>query len=173
MQQKILLLLVLFIRMYTVHAQKQMQVLQPKGEFDIKLASDMLNTGKSEINGVAYYEDRTPIGIKKGPTVYARVGIVVTLYPVTPYLEEYLSLKKKNKEFKRIAVINSLASCYRIESKVYGAKGEFAFRGLLPGKYYMESIVHFPSGIGGREVSDVVEITKDGEVVECKLKKIF
>lgn len=147
--------------------------MQPKKEFDIQLASKMLNEGTSEIMGVSYYEQRTPIGIKVGETIYGRVGTVVSLYPLTPYLEEYLSLKKKNKEGKRIATISSLANCYRIEAKIYGSKGDFLFTGLTPGKYYLESQVYFPSGVGGREVSAIVEIKSDGEKVECKLKYIY
>ena len=169
----LLILILLALNRNDTHAQKQMQIMQPTGEFDIKLATEMLNDGRSEIKGVAYYENRTPIGIKVGETIYARIGIVVSLYPVTTYLEEYLALKKKNKQFKRIATISALASCYRIETKVYSLKGEFVFKGLKPGKYYLESIVHFTSGIGGREVAGIVEIQQDGEVVDYKLKHIY
>ncbi|MET0464888.1 MAG: hypothetical protein ABW007_17120 [Chitinophagaceae bacterium] len=154
-------------------AQKPVEIMQPKKEFDIQLASKMLNEGTSEITGYAYYEERTPIGIKVGETIYGRVGTVVSLYPVTPYIEEYLTLKKKNKQGKRIATISLLANCYRIESKIYSQKGEFIFGGLAPGKYYLESIVYFPSGIGGREVSAIVEISNDGDKVPCKLKHIY
>jgi hypothetical protein len=169
----LLLLILLVLGRHDTHAQKQVKIMQPTGEFDIKLATDMLNDGSSEIKGVASYEKRTPIGIRVGETIYSRVGTVVSLYPITAYLEEYLALKKKNKEAKRIATISPLASCYRIESKVYSLKGEFLFTGLKPGKYYLESIVHFTSGIGGQEVSGIVEIQQDGEVVDYKLKHIY
>jgi hypothetical protein len=156
-----------------LYAQKPMEINQPKVEFDLKQASDMLNDGSAEINGIAYYEDRAPIGIKVGETIYARLGSVVTLYPLTAYLEEYLKLKKKNKPGKRVAGISSLAYCYRIESKVYSQQGAFAFKGLKPGKYYLETLIHFPSGVGGHEVSDIVEIKSEGEKVDFKLKYIF
>jgi|SRR6218665_633717 len=165
----ILLLLISFV----ISAQKPIEIMQPKKEFDIEQAAKMLNEGTAEINGFAYYEERTPLGIKVGQTIYGRPGIIVTLYPITPYLEEYLSLKKKNKAGKRIATISSAAASFRIESKIYSLKGEFTFKGLLPGKYYLESLVHFPSGIGGAEVSGIVEIKKDGEIVQCKLKHIY
>lgn len=154
-------------------AQKQIPVIQPKKEFDIELAAKMLNEGTAEINGVSYYENRSLVGIKIGETIYGRLGMVVSLYPLTPYLEEYLSLKKKNKSGKKLVTISPLASSFRIESKIYSLKGEFTFKGLLPGKYYLESIVHFPSGVGGSEVSGIVEITTDGEKVEYKLKHIY
>ena len=151
-------------------AQKPLEIMQPKGEFNIELAAKMLNEGTAEIKGYTSYEERTPIGIKVGETVYGRRGVIVTLYPLTPYLEEYLSLKKRNKSGKRLATISRVAGSFRIEAKIYSAKGEFLFTGLLPGKYYLESMVHFASGIGGKEVSGVVEITKEGETVNCKLK---
>ena len=154
-------------------SQKPVEIMQPKGEFNVKQAVEMLNEGNSEIKGVAYYEDRTPIGIKVGETIYARPGEVVFLYPLTSYIEEYLSLKKKNKQGKRIAAISPLAKCFRIESKVYSQTGDFVFSGLNPGKYYMETVVYFPSGIGGPEVSGIMEIKTNGEVVECKLKHIY
>jgi len=147
--------------------------MQPEIEFNTKQAAEMLNEGKSEIKGVAYYEERTPIGIKVGETVYARFGAIVSLYPLTAYIEEYLDLKKKNKAGKRLATISPLASCFRIESKVYSLTGDFVFVGLKPGKYYLETLVYFPSGVGGREASGIVEIKTDGEVVTYKLNYIY
>lgn len=170
---RVILIFTLMLPALISSAQKPIEIMQPKKEFDIQLASKMLNEGTSEIKGMAYYEERTPLGIKVGGTIYGRVGAIVSLYPLTPYIEEYLSLKKKNKEGKRIATISSLANCYRIESKIYSQKGEFFFAGLAAGRYYLESTVYFPSGIGGREVSAIVEIKTDGEKVECKLKHIY
>lgn len=154
-------------------SQKPIKVMQPEIEFNWKQAAEMLNEGKSEIKGVAYYEDRTPIGIKVGETVYARVGAIVSLYPLTAYIEEYLDRKKKNKAGKRLATISPLAACFRIESKVYSLTGDFVFVGLKPGKYYLETLIYFPSGVGGREASGIVEIKTDGEVVTYKLNYIY
>lgn len=153
------------------YAQKQIKIVQPEVEFDIKQATEMLNEGGSTINGVAYYEDRAPIGIKVGDTWYARPGTKVFLYPLTAYIEEYLNLKKKNKEGKRLATISPLANCYRIESKVYSQKGEFVFTGLKQGKYYLETIIS--ENMRTYEVSGIVEIKTDKEVVEYKLKYIY
>lgn len=158
---------------WSSYAQNPVEMMLPKTEFNIKQATEMLNDGTSEIKGVASYENRTPIGIKVGETVYARVGAVITLMPLTAYMEEYLQLKKKNKPGKRVAAVSSLAWCYRIESKVYSATGEFVIKGLKPGKYYLEGLVHFPSGVGGTDVDDIVEITREGETVNCKLKKVY
>lgn len=168
---KILLLLVFNCRL--VMAQKPVEIMQPAIKFDDSVAGKMLNGGTAAVKGIAFYEGMTLIGIKSEATVYAPVGSIVALYPLTPYIEEYLKLKKKNKEGKRIATISREAASYRIESKIFSSKGEFVIPGLRPGKYYIESIVSFPSGIGGKEVSDVVEIKSDGEAVQCKLSHIY
>ncbi len=172
-KQKIILLLFILLTIQITFSQKPIKIMQPSVEFDIKQATEMLNAGNAEIKGKAYYEDRTPIGIKVGETIYARVGVVVFLYPVTAYLEEYLKLKKKNKAGKRIASISPIANCFRIESKIYSQTGDFVFKGLKPGKYYLETIVHFPSGVGGPEASGIVEIKTDTEIVDYNLKHTF
>jgi hypothetical protein len=166
-------MMMIFFSFRLAFAQKPVEVILPQTSFDEKTANSMLNGGTAQIKGTAYYEGRTLIGIKSEATVYAPVGTIVSLYPITAYLEEYLKLKKKNKEGKRIAAISPLAACYRIESKVFSQQGEFIIPGLKPGKYYLESMVSFPSGIGGREVSEVVEIKTDGETVQCKLNHIY
>jgi hypothetical protein len=101
------------------------------------------------------------------------MGAIISLYPITPYLEEYLQLKQKNKEGKQVAAITSLAASFRIETKILSEKGEFVITGLKPGKYYLQGDISFPSGIGVQEVSNVVEIKNDGEMVSCKLHKIY
>ncbi len=158
----------------TAHAQKEIELMLPKTTFDFKLATDMLNTGRSKINGVAFYEERAGLIQRKiGDPVYARVGQVVSLYPITPYFAEYLELQKKNKAGKRIAAISREVNSFRILTKVYSLKGEFIFLGLAPGKYYLETVVYFPSGVGGPEVSGVVEIKTDGETANIILKKKY
>jgi hypothetical protein len=172
--KRTLKILVLLLFNYSLtKAQKPVEIMQPAIPFDDSVANKMLNGGTAIIKGMAYYEGRTLIGIKSEATVYAPVGTVVSLYPLTPYIEEYLKLKKKNKEGKKIATISRQAASYRVESKVFSVKGEFIIPGLKPGKYYIESIVSFPSGIGGREISEVVEIKTDGETVQCKLNHIY
>ena len=155
------------------NAQLQVQLIHPKTEFNIKQASEMLNEGNAEIKGVAYMEDRAPIGLKVGETIYAQLGTVVMLFPMTAYMEEYLEIKKKNKPNKRLAAITPLAYCYRIESKVYGNRGEFIIKGLKPGKYYLETNIQYLVGATSQEVSGLAEITRDGESLDFKLKRIY
>lgn len=151
--------------------QKQVEIMQPKVEFDIKQATELLNTGNAEIKGTAYYEGKAPIGIKIGDKWYARAGSVVFLYPLTTYIEEYLELKKSNKQGKRIATISPLANCYRIEAKVYNDKGEFVFPGLKAGKYYLETEIN--ENLLLFEASGIVEIKNDNEKVSYKLKHTY
>ncbi len=159
---------------YTANAQKQIELVSPKTAFDFKLATDMLNTGNSEIKGEAFYEERAGLIRRKiGDSVYARIGTVVTLYPITPYFEEFLELRKKDKKGKRMAVISRDVNSFRILTKVYSLQGEFVFKGLTPGKYYVETTVIFPNGVGGPEVSGIAEIKTAGESVNVVLKKTF
>jgi hypothetical protein len=57
-----------------VCAQKRVEIMQPKVEFDIKGASEMLNTGNAEIHGTAYYEGKSPLGIKIGENGLQSLG---------------------------------------------------------------------------------------------------
>jgi hypothetical protein len=176
MTKNLILMLVIgsFFGLQSVRAQKQVEIVTPKADFDVEMATKMLNAGKSEIKGEAFYEERAGLIQRKiGDSIYARVGTVVTLYPVTPYLSEFFELRKKDKKGKRMAAISREVNSFRILTKVYSLKGEFVFRGLAPGKYYVETTVYFSSGIGGPEVSGIAEIRTDGETVNVVLKKTF
>lgn len=170
-----LLRLRLFIALFFigqfVYAQKRVEIMQPKVEFDIKGASEMLNTGNAEIYGTAYYEGKSPIGIKIGDKWFAKPGSVVYLYPLTSYIEEYLTLKSKNKEGKRLATISSLANCYRIESKVFNNKGEFIIPNLSIGRYYLETEIS--ENLLVFEASGIVEIKSNTEKVKYSLKHTY
>jgi hypothetical protein len=155
-------------------ARAQIELVLPKTPFDFELATKMINTGTSEIKGEAFYEDRQGLfRIKAGESTFARIGTVVTLYPVTPYFAEFLELRKKDKKGRRMAAISRDVNSFRLLTKVYSLKGEFVFKGLTPGKYYVETTVIFPSGAGGPEVSGIAEIKTEGESVKVVLKKTY
>lgn len=160
------------ISVQLILAQTNPKVITPQVAFDFKQASEMLNTGTAQLKGSVYYDTRPPLlnlG-NKGELVYARMGVFVTLYPLTTYLEEYLKLKKKNKRGKTLAAISREANSFRLETKIYSQTGQFTFFGLKPGKYYIETMVHFPSGIGGYDVAEIVEIKQEGETLDVKFK---
>ncbi len=125
------------------------------------------------IKGTAYIEGRALLTNKKfEQTLYIRRGQILSLYPTTGYLLEYLELKKKDKEGKRMAAIMPLANAYRIDYEVITETGDFLFINLKPGKYYITGLVHYSTGVGGVEVAEIVEIKKEHEVVELKPNKI-
>jgi hypothetical protein len=163
--------IILFSQDFNAQKIVNIKVVQPQTTFDFKLAADMINTGKSEIKGKAFFETKAGlIGRKIEPDTYVRRGHVITLYPITPYFQEFLDLRKQDKKDKQMAAVSSEANSFRLLTKVYNDEGDFLFTGLKPGKYFLESFVYFPSGIGGYEVNGIVEIKTDGEAITIKLK---
>lgn len=166
-------LLSALILFFTFQAFAQIKIMQPKSEFNEAQAKEQMGKGKSMIKGQAFIEGRALLTNKKTEqTLYVRADQIISLYPLTDYLLEYLELKKKNKEGKRIAAISRLADAYKIDYKVITETGDFVFINLKPGKYYITGFVHYAGGVGGVEVSDVIEIKHDGEVVKIELKKV-
>lgn len=163
--------ILLFLSGLVVHAQSKVEIMQPKIAFDVQLATEMLNTGNAQILGVAYYEGKSPLGIKIGDKWYAKPGSTIYLYPLTPYLKEYLELKSKNKEGKRMATISSLANSYRVEARVYNNKGEFIIPHLSVGSYYLETEIS--ENLLVFEASGIVEIKTDNEKVVYSLKHTY
>lgn len=156
-----------------IQAQKfaNIKVVEPQTPFDFKLAADMINGGKSQIKGKAFFQTKAGlIGRKIEPDTYAKPGNVVSLYPLTPYFQEFLELRKKDKKDKQMAAISRTANSFRVLTKVVTEQGDFMFVGLKPGKYFLECFVYYLSGIGGYEVNGIVEIKTDGEVVNVELK---
>ncbi len=145
--------------------------MQPKADFDIKVATEMLNSGNAEISGTAYYEGKSPLGLKIGDKWFAKPGSIIYLYPLTTYIEEYLELKSKNKEGKRLATISSLANCYRIESKVFNNRGEFIIPNLSVGRYYLETEIS--ENLLVFEASGIVEIKTNADKVKYSLKHTY
>lgn len=160
----------------SVIAQKPsgLKVVTPQAPFDFKVAADMINIGKSSIKGKAFFETRAGIIRRKiEDDTYARPGSIITLYPVTPYMAEFLELRKRDKRGKQMASVSREVHSFRLETKVYTQTGDFAFFGLQPGKYFISTYVNYTSGIGGYEVWGVVEIKTDGETVEAVIKDKF
>lgn len=170
--------------------------LMPKSQFDAVGTKQMITQGKATIKGVAY---------TKPPAMQRRIGgknkilaghVKITLFPITPYFEEYLKLKKdQNPKKLKFAFLSPEAFKCRLES-ISNSAGEFTFFNLKPGKYYVETVVNWSqtkyydqyvgSGSSNYGTTDYykqqayndqhsdylkkeVEVTTDGEVVEIKL----
>lgn len=170
-----------------------------KTPFDTLAARKALALGKGTIKGVAFTKPKTNLGYKAplAKKIYAN-KIKIILFPVTPYLEEYLDLKKKENPKKlKYAYISPDAWRFRLEA-ITNSDGEFTFPDMKPGKYYLQAVLNWSSGAyydrytgsgynnygGGtdyyqREYYNIghadllekyVEVEKDGEVVHVKLK---
>lgn len=174
--------------------------LMPKIAFDTKATKNALVKGKGTIKGVAFIRpENSSIGfnIKTGKKLYAS-KIKISLYPLTPYFQEFLNLKKKeNRKKLKFAFLSNEAVKYRLEA-ITNSSGEFTFSEMKPGKYYIEAILNWTqsgtyqkytgsgyNNYGGRInyyanenytnnnsnlLNQIVEIKEDGEVLTIKLK---
>jgi len=167
--------------------------------FDSIAAGKALAKGEGSIKGVAFTKNRTKdqLSVFLPQRVYAN-RITVLLFPVTPYLLDYLEIKKKeNPKKMKFAYIDPVAWRYRLEA-ITNSVGEFTFPYMKPGKYYLEAILPWTSteyhyvdaGSVYNErgtliphyeqqsfniahydkLYDFVEIKNNGEVVQIKLK---
>jgi hypothetical protein len=109
----------------------------PQSFFDKTLAQNMLAVGTSTIEGAASTKQFTD-----KPKQFAPEGTLVTLYPLTPYFEEFIKLRKRKENKKTSVYISDEAYKYRLETKT-DANGRFTFVKLKPGKYFLECIVPF------------------------------
>ncbi|BAV05318.1 lipoprotein [Filimonas lacunae] len=170
--------------------------LWPKGTFDTVAARYALQEGNGTIKGVAFTRPNKTIYGRTGKRIYAN-KIKVVLFPVTPYLLEYLDLRKKQNPKKlKFVYLSPDAYRFRLEA-VTNSTGEFTFPKMKPGKYYIQGVLgwyssgyydrYTGSGYNGygttnyysRELyttdhSDLLEkfvdVDNDGQVVEVKLK---
>lgn len=114
----------------------------PSSQFDLQQAMTQLAPGASTIRGIAMAKENDSrrfqiANLSKGHR--ARPGTLVTLYPVTPYLEEMLALRKKHGG--KASLSNEAFSCRVITWT--NERGEFEFQNLKPGNYYLEAVVEF------------------------------
>lgn len=111
----------------------------PKQTFDSIAARNALAYGKTTVKGVAFTKPKTSFGYKAplADRIYAN-HIIVELFPLTPYFEEWYNLKKKEENLKKniIVYMDNSAYRYRLTCET-NARGEFTFPKLKPGKYVM------------------------------------
>ena len=110
--------------------------LYAKTPFDSIAAAKALARGSATIKGVAFKRIMVTRGNWK--TILGS-KITIKLYPVTPYLLEYLKLRKKqNREKLQFVYMHAAPYYYHLEA-ITNSKGEFTFPYLKPGKYYLET----------------------------------
>jgi hypothetical protein len=142
------LLLVIAVALATVGlwAQPQPEYVFPKTNFDAEAARLALEPGTATLRGVASTK-ANKIGaslLKRLTHSYpARRGTTITLFPCTPYFEEWYELRQKFGKGKRLAVMSPLAYSHRLVAKVTDDEGTFTFPNLKPGRYYLEAVIAF------------------------------
>lgn len=193
---------VLLLTAITAHAQYVQKErddtvrMMAKTPYDTIAARAALAEGNGTIKGVAFTRPNKTIYGRTGKRIYAN-KIKVLLFPVTPYLLEYLELKKKENYKKlKFAYLSPEAWRFRLEA-VTNSDGEFTFPKMKPGKYYLQGLLNWytsgyynrytGSGYNGygttnyytREqyttnhadlLEKFVDVNSDGEVVDVKLK---
>lgn len=104
----------------------------------------MLAIGSSTIEGRADTKQKNTYGLNAEANAkhYAPKGTVVTLFPITPYFEEFLKLRKQKENKKNTVYLSEEAFKYRLETTT-DENGRFKFEKLKPGKYYIECMVTF------------------------------
>jgi len=188
----IILSLILTSSFFKVNAQKT--AYYPQVPFDSLQAKSMLGLGTSSIEGLAYAKVPGQWGSKK---LYA-TNVVVTLFPVTAYFNEWYKLRGKLENKKNSVYMSEQAFRYRITVQT-DEYGRFKFDKMKPGKYFLQSFASYSKSgstpvyrgsgyntYGGRtdyydyqnytnnytdRIEEIVEITRDGQAIEIKLKK--
>ncbi|KAA2239551.1 hypothetical protein F0L74_25465 [Chitinophaga agrisoli] len=168
--------------------------------FDTLEAKKALARGTGAIKGVAFTRPVTGTYGFKSPLVKRMFAnkMKVFLFPLTPYMEEYISLKKKKEKPKKLRYVYMDPNAWRFRLEaITNSDGEFTFPDMKPGKYYVKGILNWTttgyyneytgSGYDGygqinyfeRKYYDVnhadlleeyVEVKEEGEVVKIKLK---
>lgn len=171
--------------------------MKPTVPFDSVATKAALVEGTGTIKGVAFTRAKSQqLGFKAGKRILAN-KILVTLYPLTPYFEAYLDLRKKvNPKKLKFAYIDP--GCYRLRlTSVTNSSGEFTFPKMKPGKYYIcGELPWFQTGTYNKYsgtantgygqvnyytptsyrndhtdyLEKIVEITQEGQILEVKLK---
>ena len=161
--------------------------------FDTLQARKALARGTGTIKGVAFTKQRGAYGIKP---IYAN-KMKIILFPMTPYLEEYIHLKKKENPKKlKYVYMDPNAWKFRLEA-ITNSNGEFTFPEMKPGRYYIQGVINWTTneyydqytGYGSNGynttnyyerkyydlnhaefLEDYVEVKEENEVVKIKLK---
>ncbi len=135
--RNILMLQVLLIFSFSAAmAQQRAEYIFPSATFNESAASGQMQDGSSLISGTAKLR-------KKGVDYFPWQGNRINLYPITPYLLEFIALRKKYNKGKKIAALSNEAFTYRIEGKIIDNNGTFEFRDLRPGKYYITTWITY------------------------------
>lgn len=111
----------------------------PTGKFDSLDAKKRLAVGTTSMQGVAFTKPKTKFGYKAplADRIYAN-HIVVELFPLSPYFQEWYDLKRGKENLKKniIVFMDNAAYRYRLTCETNN-RGEFTFPKMKPGKYIL------------------------------------
>lgn len=161
---------ILLFLSHTIQAQLSVP---PKEPFDPAEAKELLEPGTSSIRGVAYTRTKNGFGITGTKTSVARE--TVYLLPFTKHLAEWNKQNTKVvKNIKKKYVLSDECLQYHITT-VSDEYGNFEFKNLKPGKYYLQTnyyMTHYYDGVdvGTKQyfMDKVVEIISENEVLNVK-----
>ena len=161
------------------------QAMYPKAAFDAAQAKTALAKGSSNIKGRA-------CTIKDG-LIFNAANVRISLFPVTPYFEEWYKLRKKEEDRNTAVYMSDEAGKYRIDV-VTDSEGRFQFTEMKTGKYFLQGVFSFNQAkskviyTGSDEYTDyyrrenyaiprsdrlekTVEVKKGGDVVKITMSK--
>ncbi len=165
-----------------VRAQIPYQYVYPKAPFDPVWAEAQMGPGTATLRGTLTVKERKALikalNISKGHR--APRGTIVTLFPHTKHLEEWLALDKKLSRQATLqkAAMTPEALSYRFLTKVTDDEGGFEFTGLKPGRYFVYAMVNYvdagtvmeqtgsvDSYIGGARVESIPTFTSSSYAI--------
>lgn len=157
----------------------------PRATFDIPAAQTAMARGNASIEGIVC------TNLRSG--VYRAAGVRVSLYPATPYLEEWYKLREK-KEGDGLGVFMSWEANYHRKDATANEEGRFVFYDLKPGRYFIQTFHDFSTAhsanvyVGSdvdtdyyqtenwtqrhsKRIEKFVDVKADGSAVKVTMKK--
>ena len=116
----------------------------PQVYFDSADAVNRLAEGRSTISGVSFAREGSFINGK----VHNAANQTVMLFPFTDYFAEWYNLKYDNPKANIVMVPRAFAQ--RLETKT-DEYGNFSFKKMKPGKYYLECSINYTGTAVGTE----------------------
>lgn len=169
----------------TLPTPQPVRAMFPRATFDIEAARAAMARGDGSIEGIVC------TNLKSG--VYRAAGVRVSLFPATPYLDEWYKLREK-KESKDMGVFMSWEANYHRKDVTANEEGRFVFYDLKPGRYFIQTFHDFSTAhsanvfVGSdsntdyyqterwtqghsKRIEKFVDVKADGATVKVTMKK--
>lgn len=170
--------------------KQEVNIVYPETVFDSVAAKKLMAYGNSAIKGLVY-KKINKLSVVGGKQYGS--NIVITLFPVTPYLMDWYNLREKRESKRTKVYIADHVARFRFEV-VSDAYGRFVFDKIKPGKYFIQAFMTTIKNLTrdvevgansygtkfyqkqqysvskGHRLEQFIEISKEGEVQEVVLK---